>query len=99
VSRKICKEIEDNIIRELASEKQLIDDKAIPVRSHNYSYIQHQVRKKYAQKVSLTTIISRGESSFFAFKKERRRFTTGRYQTIMLEKLSSNTLLDAFFQT
>ena len=60
VSRKICKEVEDNIIRELASEKQLIDDKAMPVWSYNYSYIRDQIRKKYAQEVSLTTIMEDG---------------------------------------
>ena len=68
VSRKICKEVEDNIIRELASEKQLIDDKTMPVWSHNYSYIRDQIRKKYAQEVSLTTIISRAKKRFLHSK-------------------------------
>ncbi len=68
VSRKICKEVEDNIIRELTSEKQLIDDKTMSVWSYNYSYIRGQIRKKYAQEVSLTNIISRAKKRFLLSK-------------------------------
>lgn len=83
VSRKICKEVEDNIIRELASEKQLIDDKTMPVWSYNYSYIRDQIREVCSRGFSDDHHIE-GKKTVFTFQNERRRFTTGRYQPIML---------------
>jgi len=38
-SRKISKDIEDNIMKELKIEKQLIVNPEVPLRSYNYSYI------------------------------------------------------------
>jgi len=87
VSRKICKEVEDNIIRELASEKQLIDDKAMPVWSYNYSYIRDQIRKKYAQEVSLTTIISRAKKTVFYIPKREKRIHDREISTHYVDEL------------
>lgn len=49
LNRRIGKEVEDSILKELVAEKRLIDDKAMPGWFYNYSYIQDQLRKKYNQ--------------------------------------------------
>ncbi|MCX5803862.1 MAG: hypothetical protein NTU69_10100 [Proteobacteria bacterium] len=90
VSRKICKEVEDNIIRELASEKQLIDDKTMPVWSYNYSYIRDQIRKKYAQEVSLTTIISRAKKNGFYIPKREKKIHDREISTHYVGELNTD---------
>jgi hypothetical protein len=60
-TRKISESIEQNIVRELQIEKRLIQDKEIPLRQYNYSYIRDLLREKYHQKVSLSTIIDRAK--------------------------------------
>ena len=60
-TRKISENIEQNIVRELQIEKKLIQDKEIPLRQYNYSYIRDLLREKYHQKVSLSTIIDRAK--------------------------------------
>ena len=60
-TRKISKDVEKNIISELAKEKKLIEDKSIPISFYNYSYIKDQIYQAYGQKVSLPTIISRAK--------------------------------------
>ena len=40
-TRKISKDIEDSIMKELTIEKQLITDPEVPLRSYNYSYIKY----------------------------------------------------------
>jgi hypothetical protein len=60
-TRKISESIEQNIVRELQIEKKLIQDKEIPLRQYNYSYIRDLLREKYHQKVSLSTIIDRAK--------------------------------------
>lgn len=65
--KKISEEVEKNIIRELEIEKGLIEDKSIPIKFYNYSYIKDQILKKYQQKVSLPTIIDRAKKNDFYF--------------------------------
>jgi hypothetical protein len=55
--RKISPEIEQNILQELTIEKRIIQNKDIPLKSYNYSYLKDRLRKTYRQKVSLSTII------------------------------------------
>ena len=71
-TRNIPKSIERNIIRELKVEKALIQDKNIPLKSYNYSYIKDRLEKKYKQKVSLPTIIDRAKKNDFYLKKPKR---------------------------
>ena len=71
--RRISKEIEENIIRELSIEKSLIANKDLPIRSYNYSYIRYQLWSKYRQKVSLPTIIDRAKRNNFYFPKKERK--------------------------
>ncbi len=69
---RISSEIEHNILKELRIEKGIIQNKEIPLSSYNYSYIKDRLRKKYRQKVSLTTIIRRARSHGFYLKKTKR---------------------------
>jgi transposase len=72
-TRKISEEIEDNILKELKPEKELIEDPAMPIRFYNYSYIQDQLIKKYQHKVSLPTIIDRAKKTVITFRGPTRR--------------------------
>lgn len=71
-TREIPKEVEANILKELSIEKRLIEDKAVPVHSYNYSYIKDRLEKEYKQKVSLSTIIGKAKKNDFYFKKPKR---------------------------
>ena len=70
--RCISAEIEQNILNELAIEKQIIENKEIPLSTYNYSFIKDRLRKTYHQKVSLNTIIHRAKSHGFYLKKPQR---------------------------
>jgi hypothetical protein len=72
-SRSISLDIEQNILKELATDKKIIRDKEIPLRSYNYSYIQNRLRKTYRQKVSLNTIINRAKTHGFYLKKPKKK--------------------------
>ena len=71
-TRAIPKAVEGNILKELAIEKKLIDDKEVPLRSYNYSYIKDHLERKYRQKVSLPTIIDRARKHDFYLRKPKR---------------------------
>ena len=71
--RKIPQCVEDDIIRELQVEKDMIQDKDIPLRYYNYSYIKDLLETKYYQKVSLPTIIARAKKYDFCLKKKPRK--------------------------
>ena len=43
-TRKIPDEIEKNITAELGKEKELIDNKEVPINYYNYSYIKDQLK-------------------------------------------------------
>lgn len=69
-TNKVPLEVEENILAELAVEKKLITDSAIPLRSYNYSYIKDKLNLIYGQKVSLPTIISREKAAGYYLKKK-----------------------------
>ncbi len=72
-TRRIKKEVEKNILKELRVEKKLIENKEIPVKRYNYSYIRDLLWQKHQQKVALSTIISRAkEQNFYLEKPERK---------------------------
>jgi len=71
-SRSISPKIEQNILKELAIEKKLIEDKEIPLRYYNYSYIKNRLDKTYHQRVSLNTIIDRAKKQGFYLKKTQK---------------------------
>jgi len=64
-TRKISLAIEKNIIKELRIENRLIEDKNMPIRTYNYSYIRDQLWSKYQQKVSVPAIIKRAKKNNF----------------------------------
>jgi hypothetical protein len=72
VSRRIDPLIEKNILKELTVEKKLIDNKDVPIRSYNYTYIQNRLENERKQKVSLMTIIRRAKEHGFYLKKPKR---------------------------
>ena len=72
-TRKIPQVVEGNIIRELQIEKKLIQDKDIPLRYYNYSYVKDLLETKYNQKVSLPTIIDRAKKNDFYLKRKSRK--------------------------
>jgi len=69
---RISQEIEDNILKELSIEKKTIQNKEIPLKSYNYSYIKDRLRTQYYQKVSLPTIIDRAKKHAFYLKKPQK---------------------------
>ena len=78
IERKYIQEILDNeaeqaLIKELKIEKQLIDNKDIPIRKYNYSYIKDLLEVAYQQKVSLTTIIKRAKQNDFYLPKKLKK--------------------------
>jgi len=72
-TRKISESIEHNMIRELQIEKKLIQDKDIPLKYYNYSYVKDLLETKYNQKVSLPTIIDRAKKNDFYLKRKHRK--------------------------
>jgi len=73
INRKIGPDIEKNIVKALEIEKGLIENKEIPIRYYNYSYIKDLVDQKYSQRVSLPTIIDRAKRNNFYFLRPKRR--------------------------
>jgi len=57
IKRRIKKSLEKLILKELKKEKEMIENKEIPLRTYNYSYIRDQIFKKYEEDVSVPTII------------------------------------------
>jgi hypothetical protein len=95
-TRGISAEIEQNILKELAIEKQIIRNKEIPLSTYNYSYIKDRLRKTYRQKVSLNTIIHRAKRQGFYLKKPQRaihdREVLTRYAGELIQHDSSHHL-------
>ena len=71
-TRSISKSTEKNILKELSVEKRLIEDKDVPIRSYNYSYIKDRLEIDYKQQVSLPTIIDRAKKNGFYLKTPKR---------------------------
>ena len=71
--RRIDREIEGNILKELRIEKGLIENEDMPIKSYNYSYIRDQLWIKHRQKVSLPTIIDRAKKNNFYFPRPKRK--------------------------
>ena len=72
-TRTIPQEVEDNMLTELHIEKHLIEDKDVPLRQYNYSYVRDLLETKYHQKVSLPTVIDRAKKHGFYLKKRHKK--------------------------
>lgn len=60
LTRRIDPAVEENILKELKTEKEkIIDNPKVVTKRYNYSYIQQLLTDKYDQEVSLPTIINR----------------------------------------
>jgi hypothetical protein len=70
--RTIPPVIEQTILKELSIDKKIIQNKEIPLKSYNYSYIKDRLRVTYHQKVSLPTIIDRAKKHGFYLKKPKK---------------------------
>jgi len=96
-TRRISKQVEENITKELEIERRLIENKEIPLKTYNYSYIKDQIYKKYHQKVSLPTIIGRAKREGFYLpskrkKKEHTREVLTNYIGQLIQHDSSHTI-------
>jgi len=69
---RISGALEKNLLFELSIEKDIIQNKDVPLSSYNYSYIKDRLGNTYRQKVSLTTIIRRAKKHGFYLKKPQR---------------------------
>ena len=69
---RISPDIEQNILKELSTEKKIIQNKEIPLTSYNYSYIRDRLKGECHQKVSLPTIIDRAKKHGFYLKKPQK---------------------------
>ncbi|MEK7846078.1 MAG: hypothetical protein AAB257_03850 [Nitrospinota bacterium] len=71
--RRIKKSLEKVILKELEKEKEMIENKDISIKTYNYSYIKDEIFRKYAEEVSLPTIIKRAkENKYYIPRKERK---------------------------
>jgi len=70
--RTISAVIEQTIFKELSIDKKIIQNKEIPLKSYNYSFIKDRLRVTYHQKVSLPTIIDRAKKHGFYLKKPKK---------------------------
>jgi hypothetical protein len=66
---RIAEQAEKTILKELAIEKKIIEDRDNPVRRYNYSYIRDVLADKHKQTVSLSTIIGRAKAYGFYLKR------------------------------
>lgn len=64
--------LEETLLSELSIEKNLIQNKDIPLKSYNYSYVKDRLQRQYRQKISLTTVINRAKKHGFYLKKPKR---------------------------
>src|SRR4030042_101890 len=69
---RISKDLEQHILKELSIEKEIIQNKEIPLKSYNYSYIKDRLKDQYRQKVTLPTIIDRAKKHDFYLKRPQR---------------------------
>ncbi len=72
-TRSIDPDVEKNILKELMTTKQFIDNKDIPIRSYNYSFIQNDLAHRYRQRVSLSTIIDRAQEHGYYMPRSKKK--------------------------
>ena len=69
---RISQAAEHTILKELKIDKTLIENKDVPLRRYNYSYVRDRLMKEHGHKVSLPTIIDRAKKNGFYLKKIER---------------------------
>ena len=74
--RRLDPTIEQHIVKELAIDRQAIQNPAIPLKSYNYSYVRTRLQTRYRQRVALSTIIARAKQhGFYLPRRPRKRHT------------------------
>jgi hypothetical protein len=76
---RIDPETERNILKELAIEKAIIQNKEIPLTSYNYSYVKDRLKNTYRQTVSLPTIITRAKKNGFYLPHAKKKLMTEKF--------------------
>ncbi len=72
--KRLSPEVEENIIKELAIDKEAIENKNIPLKYYNYSYIKDRLTKVYNQAASLPTVIKYAkEHNYYIPRKEHKK--------------------------
>jgi hypothetical protein len=69
----ITDEIEEKIKEELLKEKNMIDDKLIPIKWYNYSVVKTTLKEKHNITVSVPTIIARAKAGGFYIPKPEKK--------------------------
>lgn len=72
-NRKISDKAEKAIKEELKSERKLIENKDIAIRTYNYSAVKELLEEKHEVKISLPTIISRAKSNGYYLDKPAKK--------------------------
>jgi hypothetical protein len=70
---KIPQVTEVNIIKELKIDKKCIENKDVPLKRYNYSYVKQRLESKYKQIVSVPTIINRAKQHGFYLKEKPKK--------------------------
>lgn len=70
-NRKISKDTEEKILEELKKEKELIDNKDMPIRTYNYSAVRDTLQDQNIA-VSVPTIINRAKQYGFSLPRRER---------------------------
>jgi hypothetical protein len=98
--RRISKKAEKKIVKELKTEKELIENKDMPICTYNYSAIRDTLKEKYGITVSVPTIITRAKAGgYYIEKKERRvhdRIVLTDFTGELVQHDSSNHLWSPF---
>ena len=95
-TRSISPAIECHILEEVAIDKALIEDPAVPLHRYNYSYVKDRLEHLYHECVSLPTIIDRARKNGFYRKHPRKalhdREVTTRYVGELVQHDASHHL-------
>ena len=76
---RIDPKVELLLQKELEKEKRLVEDKNIPIKYFNYSYIQQRLFEKKNVKISLPTIIDRAKKMIVTDLNKNAKAMTQRY--------------------
>lgn len=71
-TRSIFKGAGKSILKKLSTEKKPVENRDVPIRPQNYSYIKDRLAGDYKQQVSLPTIIGRARKNGFYLKQPQR---------------------------
>ena len=72
-NNRISPETEAKILEELKADKELIDNKDIPIKFYNYTTIKEALDEKYQIKTSLSTIISRAKDNEYYINRPEKK--------------------------